>query len=58
MGFGGGSSMPAPSKPTPRKVEPLLDRARAKRDILGRQRRSLATRPLGEPNIKNVTLGA
>ena len=55
-GGGGKPDIPAPAKVAPRRVEPDLDRARARRDIR-RQQRSLATRPLGEPTLKKQTLG-
>ena len=58
FGGGGGSSIPAPVKRAPVRVEPNLDRARAKMDIRSRQRRSLAVnRPLGEPIVRRATLG-
>ena len=60
FGGGGGSSIPAPApvKRAPVRVEPNLDRARAKMDIRSRQRRSLAVnRPLGEPTVRRITLG-
>lgn len=58
FGDGGGQEIPAPSKPRPRKIEPDLDRARAKRDVRSRQKSLATSRPLGQANIKTSTLGA
>jgi len=57
---GGGDTpdIPAPSKPRPSKIEPDLDRARAKRDIRSRQRSLATSRPSGQAQTKEKTLGA
>ena len=58
--FGGGGSpdIPAPTRQAPTRVEPDLDRARARNDVRSRQRALAVARPLGEPNIQTRTLGA
>lgn len=58
FGGGGKPEIPAPSKPRPRKIEPDLDRARAKRDIRSRQKSLATSRPLGPAQTKQVKLGA
>jgi hypothetical protein len=58
FGGGGGSDIPAPTKQAPTRVEPDLDRARARNDVRSRQRAFAVQRPLGEANVMNRTLGA
>ena len=58
FGGGGGAKIPAPAKKSPVKVEPNLDRARAKLDVRSKQRQSLAVqRPMSDANVKRQTLG-
>lgn len=58
FGGGGEPDIPQATKKAPRRVEPDLDRARAKRDIRSKQKSLATSRPLDQANIKARTLGA